>query len=49
MTKKLGQTIAQEVKDGPICDYMKLGSSSKSQKEYNGKIYANGSPHQGTS
>jgi len=52
MTKKLGQLIAQEVKEvknRPICGYIKLGSSSKRQNGYNGKLNANGSPNCGTS
>ena len=36
-------------KNRPICGYIKLGSSSKSQNENNGKLHANGSPHRGTS
>jgi len=49
MTKKLGQSIVQEVKNRSICGYIKLGSSSKRQNGFNGKLYANGSPHRGTS
>ena len=36
-------------KNRSICGYIKLGSSSKRQNEYNGKLYANDSMHRGTS
>ena len=52
MIKKLGQSIAQEVKEvknRSICGYKKLGSSSKRRNGYNVMLYTNGSPHRGIS